>query len=205
MNQSAEDVPSTDGPKSPWLHLAMLNRFRGLELQPSMGPGSVVVLGVRPDHTVQMSSPTDERPVQALGSDRPDPPLRERVRPRRPVWGADNLDAFGPEHLVEGPRVLGITIVDQGGGLFERAVDHEVAGLLGHPRRVRVLGHPGDVDLPGGKLDEEQDVQGLQPDGLDGEEVGGENAVSLGPKELRPGGTPIGGEPARCRWPSGSV
>src|SRR5436190_9859508 len=34
----------------------------------------------------------------------------------------------------------------------------------------------------------EQDVQRLQTDGLHGEEVGGEDAVSLSPEELGPGG-----------------
>jgi len=43
-------------------------------------------------------------------------------------------------------------------------------------------------DGPVGCEDEEQDVEGLQPDRLHGEEVGGEDAVCLGPQELRPGG-----------------
>src|SRR5438132_4447876 len=45
------------------------------------------------------------------------------------------------------------------------------------------------MDAPGSKLDDEQDVQGLQSDRLHGEEVGGENAAGLRSQELRPGRT----------------
>jgi hypothetical protein len=96
----------------------------------------------------------------------------------------DDLDAFGLEHLVERSRVLGITIVDQDGGPLERTVDGEVPGLLGHPARVGVLRHPGEMHLAGGELDEEQDVQRLQTDGLDHEEVVREDALSLASEEL---------------------
>jgi hypothetical protein len=34
---------------------------------------------------------------------------------------------------------------------------HEVAVLLGDPSAVGVGGHPGQVDLPGGQLDEEEE------------------------------------------------
>ena len=49
-------------------------------------------------------------------------------------------------------------------------------------------GYSGDVDAAGGDFDEEQYVQRLQPQGFHREEVGCEDADSLTPKELRPGG-----------------
>jgi hypothetical protein len=55
------------------------------------------------------------------------PPLDARVGARGPERGADNLDAFGPEHLVERPGVLGVAIVDQDDGVIEPLVDHEVS------------------------------------------------------------------------------
>jgi hypothetical protein len=47
-----------------------------------------------------------------------------------------------------------------------------------------VSGHAGDVYLSGGELDEEQYVDPFEEDGVDGEEVAGEDAVSLGSEEL---------------------
>jgi hypothetical protein len=46
-----------------------------------------------------MSPTSDERPVEALGADGPDPPLRERVGPWRPERGTDHRDALRTEHL----------------------------------------------------------------------------------------------------------
>lgn len=43
-----------------------------------------------------------------------------------------------------------------------------------------------DVYSPGRQLDEEQHVQGREPDRLDGEEVAGEDPLGLGAEELRP-------------------
>ena len=45
---------------------------------------------------------------------------------------------------------------------------------------------PGDVDSPGGELEEEQHVERLQGDGLDLEEVAGQDACRLGAEELVP-------------------
>jgi hypothetical protein len=44
------------------------------------------------------------------------------------------------------------------------------------------------VDATGGVLDHEQDVSPLEQQGVDVEEVGGENAVCLGGEELSAGG-----------------
>ncbi len=76
--------------------------------------------------------------------------------------------------------------MDQSGGVVKSTVHGEVPGLLGDPSRVGVFSHTGDVDAASGELDEEQDVERLQPDGLHREEVGGQGAVSLASEELRP-------------------
>jgi hypothetical protein len=69
---------------------------------------------------------------------------------------------------------------------------HEVASLLSHPGRVGIGGHPGQVDAASGHFDEERDVEPPQPDGIDGEEVAGEDPGSL-PTQERP--------PSSGRWP----
>lgn len=43
------------------------------------------------------------------------------------------------------------------------------------------------MDSPACQLDEEKDVQGLQANRFNREEVAGQDSVSLGSKELRPG------------------
>lgn len=47
--------------------------------------------------------------------------------------------------------------------------------------------HSGDQHSPALELDEEEHVQGLQPDRLDGEEVTGDDRGGLGADELAPG------------------
>ncbi|MFB7757586.1 hypothetical protein ACFC18_49800 [Streptomyces sp. NPDC056121] len=48
-------------------------------------------------------------------------------------------------------------------------------------------GDAGEVEAPGAVLDEDQGVQALERDGIDVEEVGGDDAVGLGGEELAPG------------------
>jgi len=135
-----------------------------------------------------MSPAEHERPIEVLGPDRSYPPLGEGVRPRRPDRCVDDPGSFRAEYLVEWPRVLRVPIVQEEPGLFETLVDREVPGLLRHPCRVGMRGHAGQVDSPRRQLDEEQRVQRLQPDRLHREEVGREDAASLGTEERRPGG-----------------
>lgn len=54
------------------------------------------------------------------------------------------------------------------------------------PGRVGVRCYPGQMNAARRELDEEQDVQRLQPDGLHREEVRGKDPVRLGPEELSP-------------------
>jgi hypothetical protein len=55
----------------------------------------------------------------------------------------------------------------------------QVAGLLGDPGAVGVGGHAGQVHASGVQLDEAQHIQPSQPDGVDGEEVSGEDPGGL--------------------------
>jgi hypothetical protein len=66
-------------------------------------------------------------------------------------------------------------------------VHQQVPGLLGDPGAGRMGGHPDDVDLAGGDLDEEQHVDPFEQHGVDGEEVAGQHRVRLRGEELFPG------------------
>jgi hypothetical protein len=57
------------------------------------------------------------------------------------------------------------------------APDQQVVGGLGGPGRGRVSGHPKDVHLAGADLHDEEDVDPAQRDGVDGEEVGGQQGT----------------------------
>ncbi len=58
-------------------------------------------------------------------------------------------------------------------------LDDAVAGLLRDPGAVRVRGAGDELDSARRERDEEEDVDPLQPERLDGEEVAGERAGSL--------------------------
>ena len=64
-----------------------------------------------------------------------------------------------------------------------------------HPQIPRLLRHPGGVGIrrarnvlhpPGADRDEEEDVQRLEPDGIDGEEVTGERGRGVLTQERSP-------------------
>src|SRR5215211_1329647 len=75
----------------------------------------------------------------------------------------------------------------------------ELADLLGDPGAGGVGGEAGEVDAAAAHLDEEQNVEPLERDRLDGEEVDCEHAVGLLAQERPPGraGTLTGGTDAR--------
>ena len=77
----------------------------------------------------------------------------------------------------------------------------EIAGLLGDPGCGGVGGDADDVDLPGGQFQEEQHVQALEENRVDGEEVAGHDRVGLGGEELFPGRAGAAG----CRVDAGLV
>jgi hypothetical protein len=58
--------------------------------------------------------------------------------------------------------------------------------LLGDPGTIGVGGHAGQVDPAGGLFDEEQHLQPPQPDGIDGEEVAGDDGARLLAQERPP-------------------
>ena len=47
-------------------------------------------------------------------------------------------------------------------------------------------GHPEEMKLPGAHLDDEQDVETAQSDGVEGEKVGGQQPGGLGAQEGQP-------------------
>lgn len=133
-----------------------------------------------------------------------DPTLGECVGP----WGlrrrTQDPDSLGGEDGVECGCVLAVAVSDQEPELADSPteVDDQVAGLLGDPLTGGMRCGAEDVQPPGGDLDQEQHVDAGQPDGLDVQEVAGQDAFGLGGEELSPGGAArrgAGSTPAACR------
>jgi len=119
----------------PW-HLV---RARRSQLESLMWPLAVVVLDELDQDALQLPATEDQQVVEALAPDGPYPALRERVRARRSVGQADDLDALAAEDVVEADRELGVSIVKQKPGR-ERALlelPGQVASLLRTSARRR--------------------------------------------------------------------
>ena len=68
-------------------------------------------------------------------------------------------------------------------------VHEQVAGLLGQPGAGGVGGDAEDVYAAGGVLDDEEDVQPAQGDGVEMEQVAGQDRVRLRSQEFGPRGS----------------
>src|ERR1035437_5130650 len=153
-----------------------------------MGPPTVVVLAIGSERSIQMPPPPDERPVEALGPHRLDHPFRVGVR----VWsldrGADHPHPLRAQDRVERSTELRVPVADEepDGARPNVEAQRQVASLLGPPRRVRVRGRGAHMDPPAAELDEHKDVERPEPDGLDREEVAGDDSIRLSPQELGP-------------------
>jgi hypothetical protein len=83
------------------------------KVQRSVRPVPVVMGGVLDQHRPQVPLPENQHPVGALGTRCAYPPLRERVRARRPGRDFDHACAVAGHDVIEGPRELGVPVADQ--------------------------------------------------------------------------------------------
>ena len=131
------------------------------ESKAAVRPMLVVMPDVIAKDCFEMVTAENERPVEALFSDGPYPPLRDRVRAGRSHRRLDHLDAFGGEHLVEAGGELRVAVSDQEP---ERPsvlgeISCEVAGNLGDEGAGRMIGDPEDVHHSALELDDEQHIE----------------------------------------------
>lgn len=123
---------------------------------------------------------------------------RRRVPITRSQWAfglrctgrrLDDLDVLGLEHGVEGVGVLTVAVPDEETQRVHAyaQVGGEVAGLLGGPGRGRMCGDAGDMQAPGAVIENDQSVETLQADGVDVEDVAGDQAGGLRGEKLAPG------------------
>ncbi len=111
-----------------------------------------------------------------------------RVRARPSIRRENHLGAFSAQHPIEVVNELAIAVVDEE---LDRRLEPvkrpgQVPGLLGHPGRIRVGSTAGVEHSSAMDLNEDEDVQRLQQDCVDGEEIAGEDRAGMGAQEFSP-------------------
>jgi hypothetical protein len=146
------------------------------KIETAMRPLSVVVVDVRLEHRFEMTFVHDEDPVEALGPDRTNEPLRVSISPWSPPWSSKDLDTLGLEDLVEHATESLIPVVNEESHRRSSGFPSfgQVSGDLGAPAKIGCLtGDATDHDSTGVEVDEEKDVKRLHPDRLDREQIAG--------------------------------
>jgi hypothetical protein len=82
-------------------------------MERSVWPVSVVVRDVLLRHGSEVVGAGDQEMVEAFAPQGADPALRDRVRPRRSHWCADDADVGAGEHGVKGGGEHAVTVADQ--------------------------------------------------------------------------------------------
>jgi hypothetical protein len=128
-----------------------------------------------------MSLVVDQQLVGALFADAANEPFRVAVRPGCPGRDLDHVESFGGEHGIEGGSELGVPVADQEakGSDPLTEVHQEVASGLGGPGCGRMSSHAQDVNPAGAYFHDEQDIESAQRDGVEGEEVCGQQPGGL--------------------------
>ena len=126
-----------------------------------------------------MSLVPNDGAVEELASQRADPAFGEGVGDRGADWCLEDLEAFGPEDLVEGVDELGSAVTNKGTSVGEvlRVFEEQIAGLLGAPCAGRFGGDAGKEHFTAGHVDEEQQVVAAQQSCVDGGEVTGHRGL----------------------------
>ena len=131
----------------------------------------------------------DQHPVEDLAAQGADEALAGRVHARR-LDGADQDPGAGSlEDGIERGGEVRAAVAEQEPDVLEPPAEGEgeVAGLLHGPRTGRVRGDAADVHPAGAVLDEHQDVQSSQQQGVCVQEIDREDPGGLGVQELPPG------------------
>jgi hypothetical protein len=87
VNEPAQDIAASD--RGLGYHLGVGSRIGRAKLEAPMRPGSVVMLGVRAEDVLQVTTAEDQDVVEALSSSGADPALADAVRLRRADGGSD--------------------------------------------------------------------------------------------------------------------
>ena len=141
----------------------------------------------------------DEQLVQTLGSHGSNPALRMRIR----IWGPrrreDDFQAFGAENGIKCVREFAVPIVNEKVQTWLTVfhLPHKLSGLLRYPAAIQIRRAPSEMDTPASQLDEEEHIDGLQEDRLDGKEITGQDLIFVVP---HPSESVKSGHQITCGW-----
>ena len=132
----------------------------------------------------------DQYAVQEFAAELSDESFADRVRARCLRRTFKDADVCVGEDGVEGAGELGVAVADEEfvGCALVGEVHERVAGGLGGPFAGGVRGDAGQVCAAGAAFDQDQGVESFEADGVDVDEVDGQDGVSLIGEELFPGG-----------------
>ncbi len=111
--ETTETIPANNSAKRNGLIDIWTRGIRDREIQAAMRPRSVVVLDIGVQHFVEMTSPGDQKPVEALWPHGSHPAFGDGIRPWRLNGGADHFHSLCPKDLVKGGGELGISVVNE--------------------------------------------------------------------------------------------
>ena len=135
-----------------------------------MGPKTIVMIDKYSERSHEVPCVQDQQPVHAFRPNRPNEPLRDPIRLRGLNRRTNNARALRLKDDIETARELSIMVANQESDwvrtLEERPCD--VPRLLRHPFAIGMRRAAGQVHATTGDFDEEQHVQPLEPDGVDG-------------------------------------
>ena len=170
----------------------MCRRSNGhLLLNALMGSCAVVEINILGQRTPQMRLAEDHDRIQTFLADGTDPTFGKGVGLGCLTGGQHNFHARGSKDRVKGGGELAVMVMDQEtqgfrtGARFTQ-LPGELTSLLGHPSGVRLIGAARQIHPAGVQFDEEQHVNGLQPQGLDGEEIAGQHLMLVVVQERAP-------------------
>lgn len=159
-------------------------RNRRLLVQALMRSGVIVEGDVLGEHAAQVAFVENQQMVETLVAQRADPAFGNRVGLRSAIGCQDDFDTFRAKDGVKRRGELGVPVVyeeahgfDAGVSILE--VPGQLTDLLGHPGLTGVCRTAGEMHATCAQLNEEEDVEGSQTEGLGGQEIAGEHLLRM--------------------------
>jgi hypothetical protein len=140
MNEAAESIAAYDQTRGFGLPDGR-SALRDSKIKAAVRPLLVVVADVRVEHRLEMALVHDEDPVEALGPDSTNEPLRIGIGPWGPPWSSNDLDTLGLEELVEHGAESLISVVNEEPHRRSSGfpILGQVPGDLGAPAKIGCL------------------------------------------------------------------
>jgi hypothetical protein len=159
-------------------------------VEPLMRAVVIEVMLVLVQDGAGVSFVVDQQTVGALLTNRADEPFGITVRLGCPGRDLDHLDAVGGEDSIKGGGELAVPVTDQEAKRADplAEVHQQSTGGLGGPGCGRMRSHPEQMYLAGAHFYDKKDLEPAQRDGVQGEEVGGQQPHGLSTQERSPAG-----------------